>query len=361
MSPETIAVFLPNWIGDAIMATPAIRHLHEKFPRARLIAVARSYVAPIMHGSPWFSEIVLHDKTGREGLRGAGVIRELRRASVDVAVLFPNSFRSAMMAWFGNCRRRIGFARYARGCLLTDPLEPRRNAARKLAPSPIVDEYNRLASRLTGDTPEYRMELFTEPEDDYAASRLWTGLGLSSSRPTVGLNPGGAFGASKHWPTSHFAELARGLIDRHNADILVLCGPNERDIAREIQRKADRPQVRTLAEANLSLGLLKGAIRRLNLLVTTDSGPRHIGAAFGLPVVSLFGPTHIEWTDTYYPREVQLAKSVPCGPCQLRACPLAEPLAHRCMTELLPADVLRAADRLLIEFPMAVRGLRHVG
>jgi len=360
MSPETIAVFLPNWIGDAIMATPAIRHLHETFPRARLVAVSRAYVAPIMHGSPWFSSMVLHDKTGKEGLRGAGVIRELRKLDIDVAILFPNSFRSAMMAWFGKCDRRIGFARYARGCLLTDPLEPRRNPKGKIAPSPIVDEYNRLASRLTGDTPEYRMELFTEPEDDRAASRVWTGLGLSS-RPVIGLNPGGAFGASKHWPTGHFADLANRLIDAHDADILVLCGPKEREIAREIQQKAGRDEVKTLADADLSLGLLKGLIRRMNLLVTTDSGPRHIGAAFGLPVVSLFGPTHIEWTNTYYPREVHLSKKVPCGPCQLRACPLAAPRTHQCMNDLMPATVAAAVERLLAEFPLKTRGMRYAG
>ncbi|HET6575200.1 MAG TPA: glycosyltransferase family 9 protein, partial [Fimbriiglobus sp.] len=93
-----------------------------------------------------------------------------------------------------------------------------------------------------------------------------------------------------------------------------------------------------------SLGLTKAAVRRLALLVTTDSGPRHFAAAFGVPVVTLFGPTHVAWTETYFPKAVHLQLPVPCGPCQQRTCPLGH---HRCMTDLLPTTVFAAADRLL--------------
>jgi heptosyltransferase-2 len=101
--------------------------------------------------------------------------------------------------------------------------------------------------------------------------------------------------------------------------------------------------VHTLADAPLSIGLTKACVRRSDLLVTTDSGPRHFAAAFNRPVVSLFGPTHIAWTETYYPLAIHLQKPVPCGPCQLRVCPLD----HRCMKELTPAEVYRAATSLL--------------
>ena len=97
------------------------------------------------------------------------------------------------------------------------------------------------------------------------------------------------------------------------------------------------------SHAALSLGLTQPEVRRASLLVTTDSGPRHFAAAFGRPVVTLFGPTHVEWTETYYPKAVHLQKKVPCGPCQLRTCPLD----HRCMRELSPEEVFAAADRLL--------------
>src|SRR5205085_2477201 len=142
----------------------------------------------------------------------------------------------------------------------------------------------------------------------------------------------------------HFAQLARRLADERGAGVLVLCGPSERELARYIAAGADRPGVFSLADATPSLGLTKACIRRCDLLVTTDSGPRHFAAAFDRPVISLFGPTHIAWTATNHLKEVCLQKKLPCGPCQERVCPLGH---HRCMTELTPAEVFAAAEELL--------------
>ena len=125
--------------------------------------------------------------------------------------------------------------------------------------------------------------------------------------------------------------------------MLVLCGPGEQEMARQIARGADRPHVHSLADHPLSLGLTKACIKRAALLVTTDSGPRHIAAAFGRPVVTLFGPTHIAWTETYYARAVNLQKKVDCGPCQRRVCPLD----HRCMKLLSPQEVFQESVDLL--------------
>jgi heptosyltransferase-2 len=274
---------------------------------------------------------------------------------VDAAVLFPNSFRSAAVAALGRCRRRIGFDRFGRGLLLTDVLQPVRDAAGRRVPRPVIDDYNRLVTRLGVPDPGHRMELHTIPDDEVAADRVWADLGLHRFPEVVGLNSSGAFGAAKLWPAAHFATLARELVDRRGCGVLVVCGPNERATAREIVRLADRAQVVSLADRPVSLGLTKACVRRLDAFVTTDSGPRHFAAAFDVPVVSLFGPTHIEWTETYYSKGINLQKKVPCGPCQLRVCPLD----HRCMTELMPAEVLAAATDLLHRFP--VRRHRHAG
>ena len=110
---------------------------------------------------------------------------------------------------------------------------------------------------------------------------------------------------------------------------------------------ANRSEVHSLADEPLSLGLTKACVRRCDLLITTDSGPRHFATAFDRPVVTLFGPTHIAWTETYYARAIHLQKRVDCGPCQLRVCPLD----HRCMKGLLPAEVYTAAHDLLVRFP----------
>jgi heptosyltransferase-2 len=202
--------------------------------------------------------------------------------------------------------------------------------------------------------PGHRMELFTTPADEEAADATWARLRLRQYREVIGLNPGGAFGSAKHWPAAYFAELARDLADRRGAGVLVLCGPAEREAAARIAAEASRSAVVSLADAPLSLGLTKAAVRRLALLVTTDSGPRHFAAAFGVPVATLFGPTHVAWTETYFPRAVHLQRPVPCGPCQRRTCPLGH---HRCMTALMPTEVYAAADRLLDTD--RARGFRH--
>jgi heptosyltransferase-2 len=352
---RTIALFLPNWVGDVVMATPAIRAVREHFPAARLLAVCRPYVAATLDGAPWFDDVILFDKSGPRERREVGVVRRLRRERVDAAVLFPNSFRSAAVAALGRCRRRVGFDRFGRGLLLTDVLQPDRDAAGRRVPRPVIDDYNRLVTPLGIPDPGHRMELFTTPADEAAADRVWADLGLYRYPEVIGLNSSGAFGAAKLWPAEHFAALARELADRRGCGVLVVCGPNERAMAREIVRLADRPQVMSLADRPVSLGLTKACARRLDLFVTTDSGPRHFAAAFGVPVVSLFGPTFIQWTETYYAKGINLQKQVPCGPCQFRACPLD----HRCMTELTPAEVMAAAQDLLTRFP--ARRHRHAG
>jgi len=353
-----IALFLPNWIGDVVMATPAIRAIRQHFPIARIVGVCRPYVAAVVEGAPWFDHLILHDKKGSREHRGFAVVSQLRREGIDAAVLFPNSFRSALFAWLGGCRRRIGFDRYGRSFFLSDALQPVRDERGMLKPSPIIDDYNRLARTLGTSDPGHRMELFATPAGDAATDQVWAEMGMHSAGEVIGLNPGAAFGAAKHWPAESFAELARQFVDRRGSRVLVLCGPKERELAHEIVALSRRPGIYSLADFPISIGLSKACVRRVDLLVTTDSGPRHFAAAFGRPVVTLFGPTFVEWTETYYPKAVHLQKKVPCGPCQLRVCPLD----HRCMRELSPAEVFDACSQLLHRFPpTAIPERRHAG
>lgn len=338
-----LAVFLPNWIGDAVMATPAIRALARHFAGARMVAVSKPYVAGVLEGSDWFAETVLtHGGTWGQGI--AATAWKLRRERIDLAVLFPNTLRSALSAWLGGCSRIVGYARYGRGALLTDALEPLRSDDGKLLVSPVVDAYNRLAEEVGCAPPGYDLELFTTPADEAVAARVWETTRFDDYPEVVCLNPGAAFGSSKHWPADYFAALARDLVAHRGAAVLVLCGPSEKALAAEIAAKAALPHVHALGGlAPLSLGLTKACVRRADLLVTTDSGPRHFAHAFGRPVVTLFGPTHIGWTETHHPHALHLQKKVECGPCQKRTCPLD----HRCMTLLSPAEVFRAAESLL--------------
>jgi heptosyltransferase-2 len=143
----------------------------------------------------------------------------------------------------------------------------------------------------------------------------------------------------------HFADLARRLAREQRAKVLVICGPVERPIAARIAQLADCDGVLSLADEAVSLGLSKSLIRRSQLLISTDSGPRHFGAAFGIPTVTLFGPTDPRWSHNYNPRSFDLQQHLPCVPCARRTCPLGH---HRCMRELKVDAVYRAACELLL-------------
>jgi heptosyltransferase-2 len=352
-SPKRVALFLPNWVGDVVMATPAIRAVRAAFPAADLVAVCKPYVADVLAGSPWFRDVILSDKRGPRAQRLFAVARTLRENRPDAAVLFSNSFRTALLARLGGCRRVVGFARYARSLLLTDRLHHTTDARGRFVPTPVIDDYNRLAVALGTPDPGHKMELFTTRADEEAASAVWEKFGLARYSRVVALNPGAAFGAAKHWPAGSFAQLARMLTARLGCAALVLCGPAERGMARRIAEDSRSPHAFALSDTPLSLGLTKAVVRRADLLVTTDSGPRHFAAALGTPVVTLFGPTHIGWTETYFEKAVHIQKDVPCGPCQERVCPLGH---HRCMRELTPAEVFSAAHRLLTRFPLPLGG-----
>lgn len=340
-----IAVVLPNWIGDVVMATPTLRALREHFgDRASLLGVMRPYVAEVLDGLDWLEERLLYDPRGRQRSQGTlGLVRELRRKKPDNIVLLTNSLRTGLIARFSGARRRIGYNRSGRGLLLTDCLDPPRDGWRFRPVSP-VDCYLRLAAVLGCAATDRRLQLATTNRDEQAAQDVWQRMSLSGASRVVALNPGGAYGAAKHWPVASFVDLAKRLASEPQTGVLVLCGPSEREAAGQIERSAAHPRVISLASAEPSIGLSKACVRRSQLLITTDSGPRHFAAAFGVPCLTLFGPTDPRWSWNYHPGETVLQENLPCVPCARRVCPLGH---HRCMTDLTADKVYAAARRVL--------------
>ena len=336
-----IALFLPNWVGDAVMATPAIRAIRNRYPDAEIVAIVRPPIGDVLAGTSLVDRMLEYKPRSREPWNhGWRFALRLRAENFDAAVLFPNSLRTAWLAWLSGAERRIGFDRDGRGMLLTDRLTPHS----RTTPNPVIDEYRRLAAAF--DAPASRqMELAIQSQDEQQLEDFWNTTAFKT-RPAewIALNPGGAFGAAKHWPSEHFGALTRRLTTEFNQPVVVLCGPAEREIAREIIRHADHPNVMTLAEQPLSIGLTKAAVGGASLLITTDSGPRHFAAPLGVPAVTIFGPTHIPWSETFAPNAIHVQHEVDCGPCQQRVCPLGH---HRCMTELMPERVFQAAESLL--------------
>jgi heptosyltransferase-2 len=346
-----VGVFLPNWVGDVVMATPTLRALRKRIgPGGRLVGVMRPYVSQVLAGTQWLDAELHYDPRSRDAeLRGGALVQRLRDARLDVVVLLTNSLRTGWLAKQSGAPRRIGYAYGLRGLLLTERLQaPWRGrkwfGAKRYVPTSALDSYLRLAYAFGCEPESPQMELATTAEDEAAADAAWTALGLPEGRKVVVFNSGGAFGAAKLWPTEYFAELARSVVRDTDCSVLIICGPAERDLAREVIRQAAAPRVVSLADRPLSIGLSKACVRRARLMVTTDSGPRHFAAAFGVPVVTLFGPTHIKWSENHFPQAIHLQHELPCGPCQKRVCPLG---THQCMRDLKPDQILIAVRSIL--------------
>ena len=335
-----VAVFLPNLIGDMVMATPTLRALRKFFgPAAQLSGIARRPVPDLLAGTNWLDEIILYDAKGKSGLTSWQLIRRMRDEDFDLALLCTNSLRTGLLAWAGGARQRVGYACYGRGPLLTRRLEyPRHSQAQaRVVAYPMVDYYLQLAYAVGCPQETRRLELAVTDSEQQQAHQVWQQLGLRSQVSV--FNCSGGYGAAKLWPTEHFAQLARRTAQELDQDVLVLCGPSEKQTASEIVQQAAHPRVFSLAEFPLSLGLSKACIQRSQVMVTTDSGPRHMAIALGVPVVSLFGPTPAIWGENPTARETQLQLPLACSGCHRRECPLGH---HRCMTDLTPDVVFQA-------------------
>jgi heptosyltransferase-2 len=345
MRTINVGIFLPNWVGDVVMATPTLRALRQHFgDQARMIGVMRPYVADVLSGTNWLDGMIPFDRRAADPrLHSSSVVRQLRLRHVDAVVLMTNSLRAAWMAVRGRIPRRVGYVRYGRGPLLTDRLRPPR-AGWRLTPVSAVDYYLQLANAMGAATDSRQLQLGTTAIDDRHADEIWSQFGVRPSDTVVALNSGGAYGSAKEWPVEHFATLARRLARQEETKVVIICGPIERPIAARIAKLADSPGVHSLADQAVSLGLSKSLIKRSHLLISTDSGPRHFGAAFGVPTVTLFGPTDPRWSHNYHPHSIDLQQPMPCGPCAKRQCPLQH---HRCMRELSVERVYEAAMQLL--------------
>lgn len=340
-----LAVFLPNWVGDAVMATPTLRALHHRFgAEAEIIGILRPRIAETLAGTPWLHTLwTRDDPDDSPRLDWRGYARRLAATGVDASVHLTNDFASALAARLGRVAVRVGYARNRRGWLLTTALAAPRRAGRWL-PVSAMDYYLALADALGCPRDDRGVELATTGEDERAADRAWRAAGLARDARPVVINSSGAFGSAKLWPERSCAALARRVAVDLERPVVILAGPDERSRALRIAASAGHPHVAALAGAPLSIGLSKAVVRRAAALVSTDSGPRHFGAAFGVPVVALFGPTDPAWSDTRHDREIRLVHSIDCRPCAKRECPFGH---HACMERLEVDDVCDALVRAL--------------
>jgi heptosyltransferase-2 len=335
-----LLVVIPNWVGDVVLATPVLAALRGFFRDARITYLLRSYVSEVVAGGAWHDDEV--HWPARRGLPAlAGLGRRLRAERFDLALLLTNSFRSAAVVRLAGARRRVGYARDGRGWMLTDGLQPPRRDG-EFVPTPVLPYYAALAEHVGCEVPDRKLRLGITPAQEQAGQELRRHYGLDDGRPYALVNAGAAFGASKCWPAERFGEVCDRLRAEHGLTPVLVGAPHEAALLRTIAMYAKHGVV-CCDEPATTLGSLKVLARGAALLVCNDTGPRHYGAAFNVPTVTIFGPTHQAWTDTDYQREIKLQIPVECGPCQRPVCPLD----HRCMTGLTVAMVMRAAAAVL--------------
>ena len=329
---ERLAIICPSWVGDTVMATPVLRAARKARPGARIIAVCRPGLDRLLAGVPWPDQVIAVESKRRGGT--VQLVRALRHAGVTAAILLPNGFRSALVARLAGIRVRVGYRRSARGPLLSHALP----APRQELPVAALGYYARLAGFALGvEAIDMRMELVVTDEQQAEARRILDGV----PRPFALLCPG-ANKPAKRWPAERYAAAAEILAHRHGLSAVATGSPAERPIVAAVKAAAGTPVV-DLADRGISLGTLKGVIAEARIVFTTDTGPRHVAAALGTPVVSLFGPTDPRWTTIDFPLEKVLTAE-PFLPAQLTA----DDHAAGCAIERITvADVLAATAQLL--------------
>ncbi len=322
------------------MSSPALRALRAAHPAAEIV----------LEGLPRHAELGSHLPGVNAFLpdrqRGVGAwlarTQRLRQRGFDWAVLLPDSVRSALAPALARIPVRAGYARDpARRSLLTVWLDPPREGGRRLAIS-MIERYLRITRALGCDDCGEALELAVPDQArEELDNRLWA-AGVERSEGLLVVTPGASFGSSKLWPSQYFAQACDELVRRRGLRAVLAPGPGEERIARDIAA-AMQTRPLELCDPPVSLGELVALIERARLVLTNDTGPRHIAVARERPVVVLMGPTDTRHTGHLLERQRVLREDVECSPCHKKTCPID----HRCMTRLLPARVVNAAEELL--------------
>ena len=345
-----IIVRAPNWVGDAVLCTPALAALRKKYPQSYLSVLVRDRVSDCFLHNPAIDEII--QLSGRKGMSYWSSALKLRNEKYDMGFLFPNSFSSALFFRIGGVPEISGYRRDGRGFLLTDAIE----AAGELLSGHQVDYYLNVVERsVIAPSTEMRRSgagrpqgspllvwVVSEDEKD-AANEVLKGSRIAPQDMLVGISPGASFGPAKRWPAERFAALGDELMKRYPAKILLLGTNEDEGIAGEIQRNMKRDPVNFVGKTNLrQLGAL---LSMCKLLVTNDSGAMHVAAAVKTPVVAIFGSTDPVRTGPMGNGHTVLYRGLDCSPCFAEKCQRGN---YECLREIQVQDVFSAVEEHLV-------------
>ncbi len=321
-----------NWIGDVFLSLPAVYSLKRIFPDAAIDIALKRPLGELVRGVPEIDSVLDYDGTfaGERSL-----VRRMRSARYDLGVIFPRSLHAAILVRLGGVRRRIGYAADGRSLLLTD----------RVARTPEIrtvhqsEYYRHLVSVLGDPGPLVTPRIMPDPDDE-----VWTADFLRAGGHTggalIGVNPGAAYGTAKRWFPDRFAAVADRLAKELGGRVVILGGPQDREAEAAVAGFMREAPIK--AAGATTIGRLISLISRLSLLVTNDSGPMHIAAALGVPIVAIFGPTNPDTTSPMG-RAAVVWHEFECSRCLLRTCPID----HRCMESVTADEVYEASRRLL--------------
>lgn len=331
-APQNILVRMPNWIGDLVMATPVLTDLRKAFPKAKITAMCRTPLSDLLKTDEAIDELFCFTKPSNDFVRRddlRDIIAKIAAGKYDVGVLLTHSFSSAWWFWQGKVERRIGYSAHFRKILLTDSLPFSKEKEHE------VITYKKILKPLGVPISQTAPRLYVAAVEVEESKELLYQRGYIKGKKLIGINPGAAYGSAKCWPPERFRALAmRLMLEKTDAYVVFFGDASTASLVKEISRGLPE-KVIDLAGVT-SLRELACIIKDCDVLVTNDSGPMHIGAASGVPLVALFGSTDDKLTGPYGQKESVINKKVKCSPCFKRVCPIDFP----CMKEIGVDEVL---------------------
>ena len=338
-----ILIRATNWVGDAIMALPALRAVRKRFPDAHIAVVARPYVADIYRGQQICDQLVAYDPRGEHAgvFGGEQLARELRSQRFDVALLLQNAFDAAWLAWRAGIPERIGYARDGRRFLLTKVVPVPKPGEIPAHEQFYYLELLRRAGWLDKLTHEPYIALKVEPQARRSAADRLLSSGAQPGRLRVAIGAGASYGSAKCWPPERFAEVANRLVAESDAQIILFGTVAETPVSSAITAAMHSAPIDLTGKT--AIADLPALLSQCHLFVGNDSGAMHVASSVGLPVVAIFGPTDPLGTAPVTPRCTIVQEKPYCSPCFLRRCPTD----HRCMTRISPSNVATAAQSWL--------------
>ncbi len=332
-----LVILAPNWLGDAVMALPAVADVRRAAPRAAIAVAARTAIAPLFRLVPDVDETIVLERPAAipdlRAWRALGV--ELADKGFDTALLLPNSLHAALIASHAGIAERWGYRTLFRGGLLTRAIQPASGLHQ-------VEYYQQLVHALGMPNGPIEPKVSVPADAREAAARALERAGWDGRAPLVALAPGAAYGGAKRWPPASFAELVDALGADGVSCVMVGSGADAatgHEVARATAR--GRGILNLIGQTDLST--LAGVMTLCRALVTNDSGAMHLGAAAGVSVTAVFGPTDERATRPLGDAHAVVTHPVWCRPCMLRECPID----HRCMRGVGVTTVLGAARRTL--------------